>query len=69
MHTARMASSKQIKSIRKKLGENQTAFAARFGVDQATLSRWETKGIPERGATRIAVEVLLEKMKIEERLA
>jgi DNA-binding transcriptional regulator YiaG len=54
-----MAKDKQIKRTRERLGESQTVFAARFGVDQGTISRWETRGIPETGAARLAVARLL----------
>lgn len=36
---------KKIKSLRKALGDNQAEFGERFGVEQATVSRWE-KGEP-----------------------
>ena len=45
-----------LKALRKHLGETQLIFAARFGVDQATIHRWETDGIPDVGAARVAVE-------------
>lgn len=48
-----------IKAARTKLGETQAAFAERFGVDQATIHRWETKGLPEHGAAPKAVEAVL----------
>lgn len=35
----------KIRKLRKALGENQAEFGARFGVEQATVSRWE-KGEP-----------------------
>jgi transcriptional regulator with XRE-family HTH domain len=54
-----MSMSEQIKTVRNNLKETQAAFAARFGLDQATISRWENKGIPERGPARMAVERLL----------
>jgi DNA-binding transcriptional regulator YiaG len=51
--------SEEIKTARLSLQESQEAFGARFGVDQSTVHRWETKGLPDRGAARIAVESLL----------
>lgn len=45
-----------IKEARHRLGESQEAFARRMGVDQATVSRWETRGLPDRGFTREVVE-------------
>ena len=51
----------RIRKARERLGESQEAFGQRCGVDQATISRWETEGIPERGAGRkIAERVLAE---------
>lgn len=43
-----MITADDIKAARKRLGENQIAFAARFGVHQATISDWETRGPPQR---------------------
>jgi DNA-binding transcriptional regulator YiaG len=54
-----MASGKKIKAARLSLKESQASFAGRFGVDQATVHRWETYGLPERGAARKAVEKFL----------
>ncbi|WP_448031515.1 helix-turn-helix domain-containing protein [Bradyrhizobium liaoningense] len=45
-----------IREAREKVGESQAAFAERFGVDQATVHRWETLGPPKRGAGRKALE-------------
>lgn len=44
------------------LHESQTAFAERFGVDQSTVHRWETEGLPKRGAARHAVQRLIEEV-------
>lgn len=51
-----------VRSVRESLGESQTAFAERFGVDQSTVHRWETEGLPERGVARHAVEKLLQEL-------
>lgn len=51
-----MITGEQIRAARDALGETQTVFAARFGVDQATVHRWETRGLPENGTARVAVE-------------
>jgi DNA-binding transcriptional regulator YiaG len=50
---------KKIRSAREKLGESQEDFAKRFGVDQTTLSRWETMGVPARGTSKRLVERVL----------
>lgn len=41
-----------IRAVRQRLNESQDAFARRFGVDQSTISVWETKGPPRKGAAR-----------------
>lgn len=46
---------------RHRIGESQTAFAARFGVNQSTLDRWETR-VPAHGAARKLIERVLNEM-------
>lgn len=48
-----------IKTARLRLRETQIAFADRLGIDQSTIHRWESKGIPRRGPARIAVQQIL----------
>jgi DNA-binding transcriptional regulator YiaG len=50
---------KTIRKARKQAGESQAEFAARFGVDQATLSRWEKFGVSDKGTARKLVELVL----------
>ena len=57
---AAMLESTDIKAVRTRLGETQAEFASRFGVDQATIHRWEKGGVPARGTARVAVEKVLE---------
>lgn len=38
---------RKIVQLRRTLGENQEEFAARFGVRQPTVSRWESGSMPE----------------------
>lgn len=45
-----------IRRARDLTGESQSAFGARFGVDQSTAHRWETLGPPPRGPGRKALE-------------
>ena len=59
MHYRGMVTREQIRAARKTLGENQDQFARRFGVDQATVHRWEKLGLPKRGTAKVAVEKLL----------
>ncbi len=55
--------SEDIKAARLRLDESQAKFGKRLGVDQATIHRWETKGIPDRGAARHAVGALLKALR------
>lgn len=56
MHsTVKMITAAEIKEARKAVGESQTDFCARLGIDQSTLSRWEEKGPPDHGPTQIAI--------------
>lgn len=48
-----------VKGLRLSLGESQAEFGGRFGVDQSTIHRWETRGVPRRGAARVAIERLV----------
>jgi DNA-binding transcriptional regulator YiaG len=62
-----MITSKRFIKARKAVGETQTTFAARFGVDQSTVHRWETNGVPDRGTAAFAVEHVIR--EIESQLA
>ena len=53
-----------IKSLRSRLRESQAVFGERFGVDQTTVHRWETNGLPDRGAARTAVERFANEMPV-----
>jgi DNA-binding transcriptional regulator YiaG len=41
-----MVTADQIKEARAHYGESQAAFAARLGVTQPTIHRWEKNGVP-----------------------
>jgi len=41
-----MVTTEQIRELRAQLGESQAAFAARLGVTQPTIWRWEKNGVP-----------------------
>jgi transcriptional regulator with XRE-family HTH domain len=45
-----------IKALRVARQWTQDEMAAHFGVDKATVWRWENVGIPQRGASRKALE-------------
>lgn len=51
-----MTMADQIRQAREQLGESQAEFGRRFGVDQSTVHRWETDGLPNRGTARMFVE-------------
>ncbi len=51
-----MLSRAELKAVRLILDETQAKFGVRFGVDQVTIHRWETLGIPKVGTARKAVE-------------
>lgn len=57
-----MVTAQDVKAARERLGESQTAFAKRFGVDQSTIHRWETDGVPDRGVTARAVAFILNEL-------
>lgn len=54
-----MVSNEDIKAARLAVGESQSAFAKRFGVRQATLSRWETGVLVPQGPAKLIVERVL----------
>jgi DNA-binding transcriptional regulator YiaG len=58
---------KTLKKVRGDLGESQTTFAERFGVDQATVSRWETEGPPDRGVAAKLIARVLDDLAVEAR--
>ena len=58
-YIARMVTAQKIKTARDGTGESQEAFGKRFGVDQSTIHRWETKGPPDRGPALALIERVL----------
>ena len=49
-----------ITRLRQVKGWTLAQMAEHFGVDHSTVWRWENEGIPDRGATRKAIERELE---------
>ncbi len=47
-----------LRKARERLAESQAQFAARMGVNQATISRWEETG-PLTGLGRMRVEQVI----------
>lgn len=54
--------SEEIRAARAELGESQAEFARRFGVNQSTVHRWETRGISDT-ITRLAIESVLSRIQ------
>lgn len=60
MHSCGMSiTGETIKAAREALKETQAAFAERFGVNQSTIDRWESKGPPGKGTASRAIERVL----------
>jgi DNA-binding transcriptional regulator YiaG len=55
-----MLSAAAIRATREQLGENQAKFAKRFGVNQCTISRWETEGLPTKGVAKLIERAIRE---------
>ena len=55
----------ELKRIRIKFGESQTAFARRLGINQSTLCRWEANGLPDRAFTKEAVRQRLGELTMQ----
>lgn len=55
-HIMAMTQVLDIKALRKSRGWTQEQMAQHFGVDKATVWRWEKGGVPDRGVTRVAIE-------------
>lgn len=58
-----MITGPELKAIRDLLQERQSQFGARFGVDQGTISRWETGKPPRCGAARLTVERVIAELR------
>jgi len=58
VHNPGMISGADIKATRQALAESQTQFAERFGVDQATIHRWEARGLTGRGPSKLIEEAI-----------
>lgn len=60
-----MLSKDDIRAARERVKESQTAFAARFGVTQPTVWRWENNGPPDRGPAKMFVEQIIRSLDSE----
>jgi DNA-binding transcriptional regulator YiaG len=49
-----------IRRARDALGETQGEFAARIGINQATVSRWETGRLPKKGVAQALLRRVME---------
>lgn len=54
-----------VRGIRRRLHLTQAALAARLGVAQMTVSRWESGGAPVRGVMRVALAAVEAAMRTE----
>lgn len=54
-----MITGEQVREARLRVHESQADFGERFGVDQSTIHRWETGGVPRRGPARVAIKQVL----------
>lgn len=55
-----MSNDFDVKSLRERMGVSQGELAKRFGVNQATISRWEKFGLPDSGPARLVFLALAE---------
>ena len=69
MHNRLMVTREQVKSARTRLGETQAAFGSRFSVDQSTVHRWETIGVPTRGTAQVLVQKFLDEIEQQDEAA
>jgi transcriptional regulator with XRE-family HTH domain len=60
------ADARWLKAWRVKLGIKQAGLAEMLGVSLGTVSGWENKGLPRKGAARQAIEGLIEKLREEQ---
>jgi transcriptional regulator with XRE-family HTH domain len=56
---------KRLYAVRVKIGENQSTFAARFGVDQATYCRWENEDRHPSKATVVLMQRILAELNAQ----
>lgn len=56
-----MANDLDVKALREHLKETQAEFAARLGVDQGTISNWETGKTSPSGPARVIMQELSSK--------
>ncbi len=55
---------RKLRKERERLGESQDEFAKRFGVDQATISRWENNAVPPRGSSLKLIQIVLSGLRL-----
>lgn len=58
-----MITASHIRAARAAVGESQGAFGARFGVDQGTISRWETRGPPTAAYVQVGIAGVLDDLQ------
>lgn len=60
-----MSDAINIRQFREARGWTQGEMANYFGVDKATVWRWENRGVPARGPARQAIERAISSMSSE----
>ena len=60
-----MATKRDVKDLRKRLGLSQQALAEKLYVDQSTISDWERNGLPNRGFVLYAYDRLASSLQQE----
>lgn len=61
-----MVTAADIRVARARIGEFQFEFARRFGVHQATISKWESDGPPSDGPIALLIERVLKEISPSE---
>jgi len=64
-----MSQTIDVSKIRTSLNWSRARLAKEAGVDVSTVSRWETLGVPKRGAARALLEKLERRAALKERSA
>jgi len=62
-----MITAARIRTVRTGRKQSQLEFGELFGVDQSTISRWETRGPPQDGPIRILIEYVLAELAVNGR--
>jgi DNA-binding transcriptional regulator YiaG len=64
-YSAAMITAKDIRRARKRLRESEATFAARVGVNQSTVHRWEKDGVSKQPLIQLALRTALADMAVQ----